>query len=311
MGILLGQVGNDVISPEVLKVSVNISARQLKQDNFMTRLCETLAAHPNIMPSYLELEVLETSALDDITKASRLIDDCRKIGVSFALDDFGTGYSSLTYLKRLPVALLKIDQSFVRDMLDDSDDLAIIEGIVGLAHTFHREVIAEGVETVEHGTMLLKLGCDIAQGYGIAHPMPADQLPKWSITWRPDSAWVDQPLMSHDDLLLLFASVEQRSWIASIEAFLKGERDAPLPLAPYQSRLSLLINAESLKNQSARPIFEAVDSLHRQIQTLSTELCELQTLGRNSDALARLSELHDLGDALIEKLKASMQNIKH
>ena len=180
-----------------------------------------------------------------------------------------------------------------------------------MARTFRREVIAEGVETVEHGTLLLKLGCDLAQGYGIAHPMPANQLPKWSITWRPDSAWVDQPLISHDDLPLLFACVEQRSWIASIEAFLKGERDAPLPLDPYKSRLSIWINTENLRNQSAQRVFEAVDSLHRQIQTLSTELCELQTLGRNSEALARLSELHDLGDALIEQLKVPVQKIKH
>ncbi|MFI3184375.1 MAG: EAL domain-containing protein [Methylococcaceae bacterium] len=183
-----------------IQVSVNIGARQLQQNNFVTRLRETLAAHSGIMPSYLELEVLETSALEDINKTSLLINECREIGVSFALDDFGTGYSSLTYLRRLPVALLKIDQSFVRDMLNDLDDLAIIEGIVGLARTFRREVIAEGVETVEHGTLLLKLGCDMAQGYGIARPMPADHLPKWSSIWRPDSTWSKQSLISHDDV---------------------------------------------------------------------------------------------------------------
>ncbi|MCX7101058.1 MAG: EAL domain-containing protein [Methylobacter sp.] len=294
-----------------IHVSVNIGARQLQQANFVMRLREILAAHPDIMPSYLELEVLETSALEDINKASLLIDDCRKLGVSFALDDFGTGYSSLTYLRRLPVALLKIDQSFVRDMLNDPDDLAIIEGIVGLARTFRLEVIAEGVETVEHGALLLKLGCDMGQGYGIARPMTADQLPKWSLTWRPDSAWVNQPLMSHDDLQLLFASIEQRSWIAAIEAFLKGERDAPLPIDPYQSRLRMWFNTESLANYSAHPALEAIDSLCRQIQVLSTALCELQTLDKNSEAIARLSELHDLGDALIEKLKVPVQKTKH
>jgi diguanylate cyclase (GGDEF)-like protein/PAS domain S-box-containing protein len=194
-----------------VQVSVNVGARQLQQTDFVIRLHEILAAHPDIMPSYLELEVLETSALEDITKASLLIDDCRKLGVSFALDDFGTGYSSLTYLKRLPVVLLKIDQSFVRDMLDDSDDLAIIKAVVGLARTFRRDVIAEGVETVEHGTMLLQLGCELAQGYGIARPMPADQLPSWSTTWRPDPAWVNKSSMNHDGLPMLFASVEQRS----------------------------------------------------------------------------------------------------
>ena len=173
-----------------IKVSVNVGARQLQQSNFVTHLCESLAAHPNIMPSCFEIEVLETSALEDITKTTRLINDCREFGVSFALDDFGTGYSSLTYLKQLPISLLKIDQSFVRDILNDSDDLAIIKAVVGLAHSFRLQVIAEGVETVEHGTLLLRLGCELAQGYGIAHPMPADQLPKWAMTWRPHPAWV-------------------------------------------------------------------------------------------------------------------------
>jgi diguanylate cyclase (GGDEF)-like protein len=175
-----------------IQVSVNVGARQLQQSNFVIRLCEILAAHPDILPSYLELEVLETSALEDIAKASLLIENCRKLGVSFALDDFGTGYSSLTYLKRLAVNVLKIDQSFVRDMLFDLDDLAIIEAVVGLGRTFRRQVIAEGVETVEHGVLLLQLGCELAQGYGIARPMPADQLLSWAMTWRPDPAWVNQ-----------------------------------------------------------------------------------------------------------------------
>ena len=110
--------------------------------------------------------------------------------MGFALDDFGTGYSSLTYLRRLPADLLKIDQSFVRAMLEDPDDLAIVKGVVGLAQAFHRRVLAEGVETVAHGAVLLPLGCELAQGYGIARPMPANEIPRWMETWRPDSAWV-------------------------------------------------------------------------------------------------------------------------
>ncbi|MDP3301922.1 MAG: EAL domain-containing protein [Sulfuricurvum sp.] len=174
-----------------IPVSVNIGARQLSQGNFVERLQEILSLHPNTKPSCLELEVLETSALDNIEQAFTVIEECRQIGVEFALDDFGTGYSSLTYLKHLPVAMLKIDQTFVRDMLEDPDDLAILKGVIGLATAFHRIVIAEGVETVEHGEMLLQLGCDLAQGYGIARPMPADQLPQWVKTWKPDPKWVN------------------------------------------------------------------------------------------------------------------------
>jgi diguanylate cyclase (GGDEF)-like protein/PAS domain S-box-containing protein len=173
-----------------IPVSVNVGARHLQQTNFVLRLSEILATHPDILPSYLELEVLETSALEELAKSSQLISDCREIGIHFALDDFGTGYSSLTYLKRLPVTLLKIDQSFIRDMLDDAEDLTIIDAVIGLASSFGRQVIAEGVETVEHGTILLQHGCELAQGYGIAAPMPAEQLCKWSLGWKPDPAWV-------------------------------------------------------------------------------------------------------------------------
>ena len=124
-----------------------------------------------------------------MAQVSQVIEDCNQIGVRFALDDFGTGYSSLTYLKRLRVAMLKIDKSFVRDMLDDPDDLAILQGVIGLANAFKREVIAEGVETVAHGTALLQLGCELAQGYGIARPMSPEQMPAWAATWQPDAAW--------------------------------------------------------------------------------------------------------------------------
>ena len=111
--------------------------------------------------------------------------------MQFALDDFGTGYSSLTYLKRLPAHTLKIDQSFVRDMLDDPDDLAIVDGVVGLARAFGRAVIAEGVETQAHGRRLVALGCDCAQGYGIARPMPASQLVGWLDQWKQQSSWIN------------------------------------------------------------------------------------------------------------------------
>ncbi|MDX2369534.1 MAG: EAL domain-containing protein [Colwellia sp.] len=173
-----------------LSTSVNIAAVQLQQLDFTQRLKTLLAAHPDVKPHFLELEVLETSALDDVYNVSTIMDDCMAQGVSFALDDFGTGYSSLTYLRRLPANLIKIDQSFVRDMLIDADDLAIVEGVIALAKSFKRDVIAEGVETIEHGTALLQLGCELAQGYGIAKPMPASDIPAWIKDWKPDVSWL-------------------------------------------------------------------------------------------------------------------------
>jgi diguanylate cyclase (GGDEF)-like protein/PAS domain S-box-containing protein len=173
----------------LVSTSVNIAAVQLQLPDFTQRLTTLLAAHPDVEPCYLELEVLETSALEDVTHVSNIMNACMALGVKFALDDFGTGYSSLTYLRRLPASLIKIDQTFVRDMLDDADDLAIVEGVIALAKSFKRNVIAEGVETIEHGTALLGLGCDLAQGYGIAKPMPASDIPAWISGWKPDVSW--------------------------------------------------------------------------------------------------------------------------
>jgi diguanylate cyclase (GGDEF)-like protein/PAS domain S-box-containing protein len=174
----------------MLPISVNISAYQLQQGNFTARLLALLAAHPEVNPHCLELEILETSALNDISQAFTTMKACQELGVHFALDDFGTGYSSLTHLRRLPAYLIKIDQSFVRDMLEDTDDLAIVEGVVSLSKAFQLEVIAEGVETIAHGVALLKLGCELAQGYGIARPMPADDIPEWVSNWKADNSWL-------------------------------------------------------------------------------------------------------------------------
>jgi len=119
--------------------------------------------------------------------------ECRDLGVNFALDDFGTGYSSLAYVKRLPVSKLKIDQSFVRDMLIDKDDMAILRAVMGLATAFQKEVIAEGVETAEQGIALMNLGCDHAQGYFISRPMPAQDMPTWIANWTVNEAWTNAP----------------------------------------------------------------------------------------------------------------------
>jgi diguanylate cyclase (GGDEF)-like protein/PAS domain S-box-containing protein len=181
-------------STERLTMAVNVSARQFRQPEFTAQVLELLRAS-GANPYRLKIELTESLLLNDMDDAIRKMSELRALGVGFALDDFGTGYSSLTYLKRLRVAHLKIDQSFVRNMLDDPDDHAILQGVIGLAASFNCEVIAEGVETVAHGTALLQLGCKFAQGYGIARPMRPDQIPGWAATWQPDAAW-SKPTMS-------------------------------------------------------------------------------------------------------------------
>jgi len=175
-----------------LEVSINISSHHLQSPSFFAELDNALAKYPRIDSNYLQLEILESSALGDLNAVSSIIRTCRDaLGVNIALDDFGTGYSSLTHLRNLPVNTIKIDQSFVRDMLDDPSDYAIIDGVIGLAGSFNRNVIAEGVETSEHGLMLLLMGCHNAQGYGIARPMPADNIANWLEEYQPNNAWIE------------------------------------------------------------------------------------------------------------------------
>ena len=174
-----------------IPVSVNIGERHLMRPDFVERLREALAVHPGIKPASLGLEIREACAAYEVAKVSQVVQACRGIGVECTLDDFGSGSSSLTYLKKLPVKYLKIEQNFIRDMLGSSDSLLILIAVLKLASGFDLKVIAEGVETTDHGLMLLQLGCELAQGYGIAHPMPADELPGWIKQWKPDPAWGD------------------------------------------------------------------------------------------------------------------------
>lgn len=167
-----------------LTLSVNVPAQHLQSPTFVDYLRDQIALFPQLPPGSLELEVLETATLGDLDAAIEKMQACLAIGVLFSIDDFGTGYASLSYLRRLPAHTIKIDQVFIRDMLHDAEDLSIVQGVIGLAKAFHKTVIAEGVETAEHGRQLLLLGCPLAQGYGIARPMTNQDLLTWIKNFR-------------------------------------------------------------------------------------------------------------------------------
>ena len=166
------------------QLSVNISASHLQTTDFAWKLKRKILKHPHVIPGSLQIEVLETAALEDIPHVLDVFERCRKVGVNFALDDFGTGYSSLAYLGTLPVDTVKIDRSFVKNMLHDKGDRAIVQGVIALAKAFERKTVAEGVETAELFRELRQMGCGYAQGYGVAQPMPADALQAWAEQWN-------------------------------------------------------------------------------------------------------------------------------
>lgn len=166
-------------------VSVNIAAIHFKKENFVKSLKFLLDSHPNVLPQMLDIEITESVVIEHLSHVTQCLIACQDLGVTFSLDDFGTGYSSLSYLKELPTQSIKIDKSFIRDILIDKDSLGLTKAIIGLAKSFNREVIAEGVETVEHEVLLMNLGCDVAQGYGIAKPMPVEKVLSWVAKFVP------------------------------------------------------------------------------------------------------------------------------
>ena len=290
-----------------IPVSVNVSARLLQQADFIPHLLALMAAHPQVQPDDLQLEVLETNALEDLAHAAQVIDACRDLGILFALDDFGTGYSSLTYLKRLQVYQLKIDKSFVSNMLDDPDDLSILEGVIGLATAFRCEVIAEGLALKEHGAMLLQLGCDLAQGYGIARPMPASEVPDWIARWQPDPAWQNLKPVNREDLPLLFSSVEHRAWIRAIENYISGEREAPPSLNQKESHFGQWLAGEGASHYQGNPMFTGTQSSFESTYQLGAQLCQQFALGKKTEVKAQLGGLLRARDDFLRQVQQLLQ----
>lgn len=280
-------------------VSVNIAARHFQQPDFVARLANILARVPSVSPQMLELEILESAALEDVQHMRNVMASCQKLGVQFALDDFGTGYSSLAYLKRLPANTLKIDQSFVRDMLDDPDDLTLVDAIVGLAKAFNRSVIAEGVETVAHGLLLMQLGCDWAQGYGIARPMPAEAVADWASRFTSPEAWRVWGVMpwAAADFPLLLAAHDHQTWVQQI-----ASSDASAPAISYPERFSTWSAQRGQAAYGHQAIFAQVASTLQALRSLGLQVLHLQITGPRAEATALLPRLHQLQDTFARQL---------
>lgn len=155
-----------------LHVSVNLSARQFAQPDLL-RMITGVLEETGLEPRYLEIEITESMMMSDVENAIHVLQSLKDLGIYLSIDDFGTGYSSLAYLRRFPIDVLKIDRSFVNDIITDADDAAIISSIIALAHNLQLNVVAEGVETAEQLTFLQQHGCDIMQGYYFSRPLPA------------------------------------------------------------------------------------------------------------------------------------------
>lgn len=165
-------------------VSINLSVRQLRDDTLIATVRDSMNRHA-VPPGQLELELTETMIMDKASSNLRQLHALRELGVGLSIDDFGTGYSSLTYLSRFPITKLKIDRSFVHDMLQDPADHAITLAIIGLGHSLGLKVVAEGVELEDEAALLRQARCDELQGYLLARPMPVGDLGLWMESHPP------------------------------------------------------------------------------------------------------------------------------
>ena len=172
-----------------LRMAINLSARHL-QDEHLARKVESSMRQWGISPEFLEFEITESVIMANPLRAMDTLTQLSAMGIGLSIDDFGTGYSSLIYLKQLPVDEIKIDKSFVIDMLDNNEDMVIVRSTIDLAHNMGRRVVAEGVESEEVLNMLIELGCDMAQGYHISRPVTASVLTGWlqNSQWHPQQS---------------------------------------------------------------------------------------------------------------------------
>lgn len=285
-------------------VSINVASQQLLEEAFIDKLAAAFDDYPGVEPQALQIEILESSALNDLEKVSRVIWSCRQLGVDFALDDFGTGFSSLSYLKHLPASVLKIDQSFVRGMLDNPDDLSIISGVIGMAQAFGLQVIAEGVETVEHGELLLRLGCQLGQGYGIARAMKAEDLSGWIQSWKAPLSWGRQKPADSQGTPLLYAEVEHRHWIKQLEAWLSGGAEHAPVMDPRRCLLGQWIASEGHARFSGRPEFQALLKYHGALHQAGKAAIAARDKGKTQKVPAALSDVYKEQDRVMSALRA-------
>ena len=286
-------------------ISINITSLQLHDPDFLGRLQRQLEAHPSVRGGQLEIEVVETGAMRDIAHVSALMERLGELGVGAALDDFGTGFSSLTFLKRLAAGTIKIDQSFVRDLLDDQEHAVIVDSICRLAESFSRKVIAEGVESEVHGRLLLELGCELGQGYAIARPMTADEVPAWVRSWSPPASWRESATLPRDRVPELFAELGHRAWRNALRAHLEGRRKALPELDPRACRLGeWLSNARVVSMLGHREEFRRACALHERCHADAERAVACARVGRPEDGFGALERTINTSNEVLDLLKA-------
>ncbi|MEJ2461935.1 MAG: EAL domain-containing protein [Candidatus Thiodiazotropha sp.] len=286
-----------------LPFSVNISAHHLQYPGLVAEIRGLLSELPLQEAGDLEFEILETASIEDMTNIFHTLVSCHDLGVRFSLDDFGTGYSSLAYFHRLPVDSLKIDQTFVQDMLEDPQDLTIVDSVVRLAGAFRHPVIAEGVESLEHGAALLRLGCQLGQGYGIARPMPLEALSDWKRDWDRNREWHDlkRRFTREEGIDIQAAIASHRQWVEALITMLRQDHaELKIHLDSRHCAFGRWFHGVGYLHYGHLPIYEEIRKYHEWVHELGQELYDLSSHGFRQQAQSRIGEIELMRDRFVE-----------
>lgn len=270
--------------PHNIEVSINISATTLEQSNFIDHLVELLQLYPPINPNNICIELLESTSINNIEYVTTLIQQMKVLGVKVALDDFGTGYSSLTYLRLLPVDIVKIDQSFVKEVIIRPNDFIILEGVVNLSRSFNRMIIAEGVETLEHERLLMRLGVQRIQGYSVSRPIPSDKVIPFVLSFTPHKEW--QQIKSIDRIYFpaLLSEIEHRAWANMVEFSLSTSKLNPT-VCRFHQWLHNELERSSDKREQLMKLEDYHQFVHQQALSYSQGIISIEAFKEASNAL--------------------------
>jgi diguanylate cyclase (GGDEF)-like protein/PAS domain S-box-containing protein len=288
-------------------VSVPLLCRDLQDATFVERLKAALSRQNGVAAPLLELEIHESGSLEDLQQIDQTLEACRQLGVRVVLDQFGQGYASLLHLKRLPADRLKIDPGFVRGMIEERSDLATVEAIVTMARLFGREVSAEGIDTAEQGTLLMRLGCPAGQGNRIAAPMKGDEVAEWAGLYAGESSWsiwagTDWRL---EDFPLLMAEHDHHRWVRQIIASTQGNSPrlgAEEICDHHRCRFGRWFDGEGQHRYGHLEAFKAIEPVHVEVHQLGMSILQLGASGHVEEAQAQVERLSQCRDDIVVRL---------
>ncbi len=285
-----------------LGMMINISAVHFLSPDWLADLQEALNAHPGLTPAQIKIEITESGALRDLEVAARVMQLSTSAGVRIALDDFGQGETTLRYLQRLPAHTIKIDQSFVRDMIDDPHDYAIVVGLLDMASLLGLITVAEGVEAEGAMQLLASMGCTHAQGYGIARPMPAEALPDWLAQWKPPA--LPRPIMR----VMPNLPEIQRQRFSRLLVAAQGSGRFPQHVtqrdAERYCHLGQWLNGTGQFFYGADPRYADFHRRHTLIHELARRARTAADAGDHALAMQLIRDAQDVNDALLQDLLA-------